>query len=82
LDAKESEYWTRRNRIDPLLKKTGWDVKDRSKVIIEVDTKQSDFRAGNYKTVSETLASKEEKAYADYLLLGSDGRARARAMYI
>lgn len=42
--AKASEYRTRREKIDVLLKKTGWDVNDRSKVIQEVDTKQSDFK--------------------------------------
>ena len=67
--ARASEYRTRREKIDALLKKTGWDVKDRTKVVQEVDTKQSDFRAGNYKTIAQTLKSPEEKAYADYLLL-------------
>jgi len=70
--AKISEYKTRRDKIDVLLKKSGWDVKNRSKVIIEVDTKQSNFKSGNYKTASETLKNTEEKAYADYLLLDSN----------
>ena len=71
--SKASEYRTRREKIDVLLRMTGWDVKDRSKVILEVDTKQSDFKSGNYKTVTETLKNPEEKAYADYLLLDSAG---------
>ena len=71
--SKPSEYRTRREKIDVLLGMTGWDVKDRSKVILEVDTKQSDFKSGNYKTVAETLKNPEEKAYADYLLLDSAG---------
>ncbi len=69
IGMKGSEYRTRREKIDVLLKKSGWDVNDRTKVIQEVDTKQSDFRAGNYKTVAETLKNSEEKAYADYLLI-------------
>ncbi|MBI2183953.1 MAG: DEAD/DEAH box helicase family protein [Thaumarchaeota archaeon] len=71
--AKVSEYKTRKEKIDVLLSKTGWDVRDRTKIIQEVDTKQSDFRAGNYKTVSQTLKNPEESAYADYLLLDSHG---------
>jgi type I restriction enzyme R subunit len=70
---KGSEYRTRREKIDVLLKKSGWDVNDRTKVVQEVDTKQSDFRAGKYKTVTETLKNPEEKAYADYLLLDAHG---------
>jgi len=71
--AKASEYKTRREKIDVLLKKTGWDVNDRTKVVQEVDTKQSDFKAGNYKTMAQTLKNPEESAYADYLLLDSHG---------
>jgi type I restriction enzyme R subunit len=40
---------------------------------MEVDTKQSDFVAKNYKTVSETLKNDMESKYADYLLLDSFG---------
>jgi type I restriction enzyme R subunit len=38
-----------------------------------VDTKQSDFRAQNYKTVSETLKNDLDSKYADYLLLDPQG---------
>ena len=41
--------------IDVLLHEQGWDVSDRSRVWMEVDTKQSDFAKKIYKTVSETL---------------------------
>jgi len=71
--ASLSEYKTRRDKIDVLLEKSGWDTEDRTKVIEEVDTKQSDFTYGKYKTMSQTLKSPEEKAYADYLLLDSKG---------
>ncbi len=60
---------TRIQKIDVLLKEQGWNVADRSKVIIEVDTKQSDFIAHNYKTVKETLKNDLDSKYADYLLL-------------
>ena len=63
------EFETRRQKIDVLLKEQGWDVGERSKVILEVDTKQSDFRAQNYKTVAETLRNDLDSKYADYLLL-------------
>ena len=66
-----SEYRTRKEKIDVMLKKCGWDSKDRTKVYEEVDTKQSDFTSGKYKTVSQTLKDPEEHAYADYLLLDS-----------
>jgi type I restriction enzyme R subunit len=70
-----SEYKTRREKIDVFLGKAGWNVDDPSHVVIEVDTKQSDFKAHNYKTVKETLhdPNADEKAYADYLLLDSSG---------
>lgn len=55
--------------IDVMLKEQGWLVSDRTKVIAEADTKQSDFRAQNYKTVSETLRNDMESKYVDYLLL-------------
>jgi type I restriction enzyme R subunit len=68
-----TEYRTRRDRIDKLLERSGWVVKDRTKVYEEVDTKQSDFNSGKYKTVSQTLKDPDEHAYADYLLLDSMG---------
>jgi type I restriction enzyme R subunit len=68
-----TEYRTRKDKIDTMLEKSGWFVKDRSKVFEEVDTKQSDFNSGKYKTVSQTLKDPEEHAYADYLLLDDKG---------
>jgi len=68
-----TEFETRKQKIDVLLKEQGWNVGDRSKVILEVDTKQSDFLAQNYKVVSETLRNDLESKYADYLLLDSMG---------
>ena len=46
---------------------------DLSQVIVEIDTKQSDFVKRDYKTFEETFVNNEEKAYADYLLLDSKG---------
>ena len=68
-----NEFETRKQKIDVLLKEQGWNVGDRSKVILEVDTKQSDFRAQNYKEISETLKNDLDSKYADYLLLDSMG---------
>ena len=42
-------------------------------VVEEVDTKQSDFKIRDYKTVTETLKNDLESKYADYLLLDSKG---------
>ena len=49
-----NEYQTRKQKIDVMLKEQGWIVGDKSKVWIEVDKKQSDFRVQNYKTVDRT----------------------------
>jgi len=68
-----NEFRTRLEMIDVLLKEQGWVVSDRSRVLAEVDTKQSDFVAKSYKTVSETLKNDMESKYVDYLLLDSFG---------
>ena len=72
-DKKLSEPETRKRKIDPLLEQAGWVVNDRSQVIFEVDTKQSDFKKRDYKTFEDTFENNEEKAYTDYLLLDSKG---------
>lgn len=70
-----SEYRTRKEKIDVQLKRAGWDINNPAHVVIEVDTKQSDFTKHDYKTVRETLRDPniDEKAYADYLLLDKSG---------
>ena len=68
-----NEFQTRKQKIDVLLLEQGWTVKDRNRVIVEVDTKQSDFKAQRYKTVSDTLKNDLESKYVDYLLLDSYG---------
>ena len=68
-----SEARTRKEKIDPILKQAGWNMDDLSQVIVEVDTKQSNFVKRDYKTFEETFVNNEEKAYADYLLLDSKG---------
>ncbi len=68
-----NEFQTRLRLINVLLKEQGWSVEDRSKVITEVDTKQSNFLSQDYKRVNETLRNNLESKYADYLLLDSYG---------
>ena len=68
-----SESQTRKKKIDVFLAEQGWNVQDRSKVILEVDTKQSNFIDKRYVTVSETLKNDLESKYADYLLLDTHG---------
>lgn len=70
---EETEWQTRKGKIDIELEQAGWITSDVTKVIEEVDTKQSDFNARIYKTKSETLHTEAEKAYADYLLLDEHG---------
>jgi type I restriction enzyme R subunit len=71
--SEPTEAQTRREKIDPLLKEQGWDVKNSSQVKLEVDTKQSNFVSLDYKTVKETLKNDEDSKYVDYLLLDSTG---------
>ena len=68
----KSEAETRRDIIDKILLKNGWDVNDPSRVLQEVDTKNSDFGAKKYVYRNTTL-SKDEKAYADYVLMNFKG---------
>jgi len=72
-----NEFQTRKQKIDVLLKEQGWDVNDRSKIVLEVDTKQSDFTKQDYKRVNETRRNNAESKYADYLLLDSTGKPLA-----
>jgi type I restriction enzyme R subunit len=67
------EFLTRKKLIDVLLLEQGWNVSDRSRVILEVDTKQSDFVRKDYRTVADTLKNDFESKYVDYLLLDSFG---------
>lgn len=68
-----NEFRTRLEMIDVLLQEQGWQVSDRSRVLTEIDTKQSDFVTKNYRNVSETLKNDLESKYVDYLLLDNFG---------
>lgn len=68
-----NEFKTRKELIDKSLFTMGWDVNNKSQVIIEVDTKQSEFKPNQYKFVSETLKNDLESKYADYILLDDIG---------
>jgi type I restriction enzyme R subunit len=69
----KTELQTRKDLIDPALEKEGWILKNRTRVVEEVDTKQSNFKARDYKTIDETLRNDADSAYVDYLLLDSSG---------
>lgn len=73
MDSNLNEFQTRKQKIDVLLREQGWDVSDRSQIVVEVDTKQSDFKSRSYRTVSETLRNDLESKYVDYLLLDTQG---------
>ena len=77
MDTDHSEYLTRKVRIDILLKEQGWVVGDRSRVIEEVDSKQSDFSAKDYKVRDETFQQPGEHRYIDYLILDRNGEPLA-----
>ncbi len=72
---KKSEALTRKLLIDEKLEESGWKINDLNKVVLEVDTKNSNFKKADYKTVEDTLKDSEfkTKAYCDYLLLDSTG---------
>jgi type I restriction enzyme R subunit len=50
----DSEYNTRRNKIDVLIQEAGWDIHKASQVILEVDTFQSSNSEIRKYTVSNT----------------------------
>ena len=64
-----NEFRTRKELIDKSLNLVGWDINNKSQIIVEVDTKQSNFNTNQYKFVSETLKNDLESKYADYILL-------------
>ena len=72
-----NEFQTRRQKIDIFLGKSGWDTGNESKVLIEIDSKQSKFVSREYKTVSDTLLNSLESRYIDYLLLDRWGKPLA-----
>ena len=72
-----NEFQTRRLKIDVFLKKSDWDVENNTEVLVEIDTKQSNFITREYKTVSETLQNSLESKYLDYLLLDKWGKPLA-----
>ena len=73
----ETEAETRNIRINKRLNAAGWNTDDTSLVKQEVDTKNSDFKKKDYKTRADTINLKEEKAYADYILLDTNGNPLA-----
>lgn len=77
MDTDHSEYLTRKVKIDVLLKEQGWVVGDRTKVIEEIDSKQSDFSAKDYKVRDETFQQPGEHRYTDYLILDRNGEPLA-----
>jgi len=50
----DSEYNTRRNKIDVLIQEAGWDIHKASQVILELDTFQSSNSETRKYTVSNT----------------------------
>ena len=70
-----TEFQTRRDKIDVALDGSGWDIGDSSQVALEVDTKKSDFKTGNYKSHGDTrkMIGIEVHAYADYILRDGSG---------
>jgi type I restriction enzyme R subunit len=65
----ESEQQTRKKRIDQLLKEAGWDVKNPSHV-----TEELDIWIGLPQEVTEPQTPYQGHLFADYALLGKDGK--------
>lgn len=72
-----TEFATRRNKIDVLLKEAGGDINNLSDIILEVNTVQSDFKSHLYRTVSDSKKDYKNSKFADYLLLDSSGEPLA-----
>lgn len=68
----KDEKRTRKEIIDIRLKKAGWDVSDRTKVIEEFDIK-----VGLPEEVNEPLTPYQGHQFSDYILLGRDGKPLA-----
>jgi type I restriction enzyme, R subunit len=64
----ESEFATRRDKIDVMLKESGWDVKNIFHAVLDVDTLQVDIV-----TISNNQKNYKNNKFADYLLLDSSG---------
>ena len=72
-----NEFLTRKELIDKDLEKQGWHVGNRAEVLVEVDTRQSDFAHNQYKFVDETIKNDLDSKYADYVLLDDRGGVMA-----
>src|SRR5262249_53724800 len=64
-------------KIDALLLEQGWKVGDKTRVLEEVDSKQSDFKTKDYLLRDETWGKPGEHQYLDYLLLDRNGEPLA-----
>lgn len=73
VNTDNSEYLTRKTRIDILLKEQGWLVSNKNQILEEVDTKQSNFSEKDYRFKDQTLGTPGEHRYLDYLLLDKNG---------
>jgi type I site-specific restriction endonuclease len=60
----DSEYNTRRNKIDVLIQEAGWDIHKASQVLLEFDTFQSSNSEVRRYTVSNT-------SYTNDMLMGT-----------
>jgi len=60
----DSEYNTRRNKIDVIIQEAGWDIHKASQVILELDTFQSSNSEVRKYTVSNT-------SYTNDMLMGT-----------
>ena len=67
-----NESETRKKIIDSRLKKAGWDISDRTKVIEEFDI-EVDLPEG----INEPLTPYQGHQFSDYILLGKDGKPMA-----
>jgi len=67
----KNENLTRKEIIDKRLKKAGWDVEDRTQVVVEYDI------IVNHNLVKEASTIYSGHQYSDYVLLGKDGKPLA-----
>ncbi|MBS3172014.1 hypothetical protein J4438_00315 [Candidatus Woesearchaeota archaeon] len=86
--VKKPEVDVKKQKIRELLISQGWDLRDITKVWIDVDTKESDFKRKFFRTkkydqsiAEQTDFTDNTRQYVDYLLLDKKGEPLAVVEY-
>jgi type I site-specific restriction endonuclease len=82
LTLTESEFATRRDKIDVMLKEAGWDIKSKFHAILEIDTIQSDFKARSYKTYSDTRSNRPYQIESIKRIFEGIGKGKRKILFV